>query len=135
MRALPVLGVVALAAIAVWYFRDAIGERKGATFLMLLITFGGAILFFGTIASAARIREGILTFHVFGIRTRTIRLDSITTFELERIGAMKFLVIHQGTRKCLAPTRVGVDELAELLRRNGVAERKNKLVGSASVDE
>jgi hypothetical protein len=91
--------------------------------LSLLTLLAALAIFLLTLGSTACIRDGNLSFYLFGIPTRRIALADETTFELERIGAMKFLVIHQGATKQLAPTRVGVDELAAFLRENEIPER------------
>src|SRR5437868_6196929 len=95
--------------------------------MVAYVAFAAALTISACIAAVlthARIHDGTLTFHFCGISTQSIALDAETTFEVREIGRMRTLRITRGASNYLPNGALNTQELIDLLRANGVAERK-----------
>ena len=112
-------------ALALWFFVNASAATK-VTVWIALIAFAMIVTLCASIASAsaaAQVQNGRLNFSFCGIRTRSIPLNAITTFELRTRGRLRLLIITSGTSTYVPNGALDRDELIALLSANGVAER------------
>jgi len=116
---------VAVLAIGLWAFvREQVAIKVAVTLAM----FGLALITTSVASIAARftiarVQNGMLYFSFCGVRTRTIPLDSTTTFQVRRIGRLRVLVITSGQKSYVPNGALDRSALTELLRLNGVVER------------
>jgi hypothetical protein len=116
-----------LIILAMWVFakNSSVGAKIAVSFAMIAIA--GAITLFACISSTftiAEVRNRRLNFYFCGWRTRSIPVDAPTIFELRGIGRLKVLSIQSGRLSYVPNGALDYREVAELLRANGVAERK-----------
>ena len=73
--------------------------------------------------TVARVQNGMLNCFFCGVRTRTIPLDSTTTFQIRQYGRLPVLVITAlGKRGYVPNGALDRPALLELLRHNGASE-------------
>jgi hypothetical protein len=105
--------------------RDRLAIKVAVTRAMFgLAVVAGFAMSIAARLTIARVQNGTLVFSFFGVRTRTIPLDSTTTFQMRRIGRLPVLVITSGQKSYVPNGALDRRALMELLRRNGVVERE-----------
>jgi hypothetical protein len=122
-------GVVAIGEALIlplmWLFvTEPVARKFAATFEILMI---GVLATLGTALAAssakAYVRDGTLRFRFCGIETRSILLGPATTFELRTLGRLRMLIIHNERGSYVPNGALDIDEIANLLRANGIIER------------
>lgn len=125
MGGVSAVGMIVI-AIAMWTFAREPFAIKVDVVVMLfcLAGIGTAVVSLLASLTVARVHNGRLNFSFCGVRTRSIPLDSTTTFQMRLVGRrMRVLVITSGGRSYVPNGALDRDALMELLRMNGVAER------------
>jgi hypothetical protein len=131
VRTLRTLGgvfaiVISLPIIGLWLFaKNAPATKIVVSILMLVLA--GIVLLCACVASSftiVEVRNGSLNFYFCGIRTRSFPLDASTTFELRTIRRFKLLSIESSGSSYVPNGCLDTHEVVDLLRANGVAERK-----------
>jgi len=124
MAGASVIGV-SLLTTPLWIFVHApIASKVGVTLLLFAIALVGAIVV-SILAkfTVARVQNGMLNFSFCGLRTRTIPLDSTTTFQIRQYGRLPVLVITAPGQRGYVPNgALDRPALLELLRHNGASE-------------
>lgn len=147
MRVLGGMAVVAsvLLGLALWLVAKDSTDQKIAVEIAFLFVAGIIVLGATVVASCtvAKVQDGSLNFFFCGMRTRSFALDGATVFDMHRIGRLEILRIWRlNTLPVGAPDRetfaafvrqpikyvpngaLDKNELVDLLRANGVAERQ-----------
>jgi hypothetical protein len=94
---------------------------------LAFIAIAGIFTLCASVASSsaiAEVRHGRLNFYFCGMRTRSIPLDALTMFELRTIGRLRVLSIRSGGSSYVPNGALNIDDVIDLLRANGVTERK-----------
>jgi len=124
MAGASVIGV-SLLVTPFWIFvRAPSASKVGLTLLLFAIAlFGATVVSILAKFTVARVQNGMLNFSFCGVRTRTIPLDSTTTFQIRQYGRLPVLVITASGKRGYVPNGA-LDRRAilELLRHNGASE-------------
>jgi intracellular sulfur oxidation DsrE/DsrF family protein len=130
-RTVRVVGSIALVgsallALPLWLIVKDTAETKIAVEVAYVIV-GIVLITAASIAAActvAKVQDGRLDFFFCGMRMRSFALDGDTTFDLLKIGRVNMLRIRRGTKSYVPNGALDKGGLVDLLRTNGVAERK-----------
>lgn len=117
--------IMPLIAALAWIFVHApIASKVGLTLLLFAIALvAAAVVSILAKFTAARVQNGVLNFSFCGVRTRTIPLDSTTTFQMRQYGRLRVLVITESDQRDYVPnSALDRPALLELLRHNGASE-------------
>jgi hypothetical protein len=112
--------------IGLWLFaKNSFATKVMVTVAMLVLAAIGVLCMCVLSACAvAEIRDGRLNFYLCSIRTRSISLDNSTHFELRKMGRLEVLCIQSNGSTYVPYGALDKSSVVDLLRANGVAERK-----------
>jgi hypothetical protein len=131
VRTLRTLGgglaiVISLPILGLWLIAKSSSTTKIVVSVLILV-FAGIVLLCACVASSfaiAEIRNRRLNFYFCGVRTRSILLNDSTIFELRKMGRLKVLCIQSSGSTYVPNGALDISDVVDLLRANGVAERK-----------
>jgi hypothetical protein len=118
--------VISLPMAGLWLIAKSSFATKIAVSISVLV-FAGVVLLCACVASSfaiAEVRNCRLNFYFCGVRTRSIPLNGSTLFELRKMGRLRVLRIHSSGSTYVPNGALDISDVVELLRTNGVAERK-----------
>lgn len=118
--------VTCLPIVGLWLFAKNPFPTKVVVSIAMLVLAGIGVLFMCVLSALAiaQVQNGRINFYLCGIRTRSIPLGDSTSFELHKIGRLKVPRIQSNGSTYVPNGLLGRAEVVDLLRANGVAERK-----------